>query len=196
LYAVANRGDTTPSENGQLLMFSGSDTGETVSLHAGAHPPRPSRTLHPQAASDRGELFADGQYASSRTTANLTTNLTPNGEFWTGWCVISLFFRFLQRNGLGNVDKNLTVSAPPGDHTSVYKHDYSFPTAQSRSSDEYRRGSLLPAANAAEVLAQLHHPRPELAWEQEHVSHPGFYSTIYLYALMWNNPRSVCFKIN
>jgi hypothetical protein len=173
-------------------MFSGSETGETVSFHAGAHPPRPSRTLHRQAAGYRGELLADGQYASSRTAANITANVTGDGEFWTSRCV-SPCLGFFLRNCLGKGRQDLTVSASSGDHTSVYKHDYSFPTGPSRSSDEYRRGSLLPAANAAEVLAQLHHQRPELIWEQEHVSQVHV-STIY--ALAWNNPCSVCFKFN
>ena len=29
--------------------------------------------------------------------------------------------------------------------------------------------AILPAANAAEVLAQLHHQPPSISWEQDHV---------------------------
>ena len=38
---------------------------------------------------------------------------------------------------------------------------YSSMQAQQRSSDEYRRGSLIPAASAAAALAQLHYHRPD-----------------------------------
>jgi hypothetical protein len=55
---------------------------------------------------------------------------------------------------------------------SSFKHEFSYnPLPPPRSTEELRRASLLPAANAAEVLAQLHHQRPELSWEQERVSH-------------------------
>ncbi|KAK1072334.1 hypothetical protein LTR74_002646 [Friedmanniomyces endolithicus] len=40
---------------------------------------------------------------------------------------------------------------------------YSSMQAQQRSSDEYRRGSLIPAASAAAALAQLHYHRPDSA---------------------------------
>ena len=36
--------------------------------------------------------------------------------------------------------------------------------AQARGSDEYRRGSLIPAASAAAALAQLHYHRPDSDW--------------------------------
>jgi hypothetical protein len=36
--------------------------------------------------------------------------------------------------------------------------------AQARASDEYRRGSLIPAASAAAALAQLHYHRPDSDW--------------------------------
>lgn len=41
---------------------------------------------------------------------------------------------------------------------------YSSMQAQQRSSDEYRRGSLIPAASAAAALAQLHYHRPDPDW--------------------------------
>jgi len=41
---------------------------------------------------------------------------------------------------------------------------YTSMQAQQRSSDEYRRGSLIPAASAAAALAQLHYHRPESEW--------------------------------
>ncbi|KAK5689756.1 hypothetical protein LTR17_018088 [Elasticomyces elasticus] len=40
---------------------------------------------------------------------------------------------------------------------------YNSMQAQQRSSDEYRRGSLIPAASAAAALAQLHYHRPDSA---------------------------------
>lgn len=39
-----------------------------------------------------------------------------------------------------------------------------FTQLQQRSSDEYRRGSLIPAASAAAALAQLHYHRPDSDW--------------------------------
>jgi len=41
---------------------------------------------------------------------------------------------------------------------------------------EYRRGSLLPAANAAAALAQLHYARPDGEWASDHVGIFGFMS--------------------
>lgn len=41
---------------------------------------------------------------------------------------------------------------------------YNSMQAQQRSSDEYRRGSLIPAASAAAALAQLHYHRPDSDW--------------------------------
>ncbi len=41
---------------------------------------------------------------------------------------------------------------------------YSSMQAQQRTSDEYRRGSLIPAASAAAALAQLHYHRPDSDW--------------------------------
>ncbi|KAF2664390.1 hypothetical protein BT63DRAFT_107338 [Microthyrium microscopicum] len=56
----------------------------------------------------------------------------------------------------------------PVDYNHMYKNEFTYPGA-TRSSDEYRRGSILPAANAAEVLAQLHaHQPPTINWEQDH----------------------------
>jgi hypothetical protein len=55
------------------------------------------------------------------------------------------------------------------DGPSFYRDPYNYdPTP--RSSDEYRRGSLLPATSAAEVLAQLHDSRQhEIHWDAEPV---------------------------
>ncbi|KAF2144604.1 uncharacterized protein K452DRAFT_245592 [Aplosporella prunicola CBS 121167] len=50
-----------------------------------------------------------------------------------------------------------------GHEVSVYYGDEITP----RSSDEMRRGSLLPAASAAAALAQLHNHRPEYDWDSE-----------------------------
>ena len=44
-------------------------TGEAVPLHAGAHPPRPPRALHLEAACHRGELHADDQHPTARASA-------------------------------------------------------------------------------------------------------------------------------
>ena len=41
---------------------------------------------------------------------------------------------------------------------------YNSMQAQQRSSDEFRRGSLIPAASAAAALAQLHYHRPDSDW--------------------------------
>jgi hypothetical protein len=41
---------------------------------------------------------------------------------------------------------------------------YNSMQAQARASDEYRRGSLIPAASAAAALAQLHYHRPDSDW--------------------------------
>ena len=60
------------------------------------------------------------------------------------------------------------------DGPSFYRDPYGYdPTP--RSSDEYRRGSLLPATSAAEVLAQLHDSRqPEIHWDAEPVRLSGY----------------------
>jgi len=65
----------------------------------------------------------------------------------------------------------LTTQAPATDYSnSLYKPEFNYPAP--RSSGEYRRSSLLPAADAAGVLAQLHsHQPPTMSWEQEHVCH-------------------------
>jgi hypothetical protein len=55
------------------------------------------------------------------------------------------------------------------DGPSFYRDPYNYDPPP-RSSDEYRRGSLLPATSAAEVLAQLHDSRqPEIHWDAEPV---------------------------
>lgn len=46
---------------------------------------------------------------------------------------------------------------------------YSSMQAQQRSSDEYRRGSLIPAASAAAALAQLHYHRPDSEWGGDNI---------------------------
>ena len=46
---------------------------------------------------------------------------------------------------------------------------YSSMQAQQRSSDEYRRGSLIPAASAAAALAQLHYHRPDSDWGGDNI---------------------------
>ena len=59
------------------------------------------------------------------------------------------------------------------DMHSYYTEDYnSFVEASGRNSDEFRRGSLLPAASAAAALAQLHTFRPDTGWESEQVKLP------------------------
>jgi hypothetical protein len=51
----------------------------------------------------------------------------------------------------------------------TFQRDDYGPPGGYRSSDEYRRGSLLPAANAAEALAQLHNHRPEVTFAEDQV---------------------------
>ncbi|KAF2661557.1 hypothetical protein K491DRAFT_710772 [Lophiostoma macrostomum CBS 122681] len=52
-----------------------------------------------------------------------------------------------------------------GEHNAFYNDDYSSSTP--RTSDEMRRGSLLPAASAAVALASLHTHRQEYDWESD-----------------------------
>ncbi|OCK74370.1 hypothetical protein K432DRAFT_386844 [Lepidopterella palustris CBS 459.81] len=59
-------------------------------------------------------------------------------------------------------------AGPPGygnDMNIFYNEEYNSSTP--RTSDEMRRGSLLPAASAAAALAQLHNHRPEYDWDSE-----------------------------
>ncbi|KAF2266204.1 hypothetical protein CC78DRAFT_552579 [Lojkania enalia] len=52
-----------------------------------------------------------------------------------------------------------------GDLNAFYNDDYSSSTP--RTSDEMRRGSLLPAASAAAALASLHTHRPDYEWDSD-----------------------------
>lgn len=57
----------------------------------------------------------------------------------------------------------------------VYTADqYTSPIQQyARTSDDYRRGSIMPATNAAEALAALHsHRTTDFGFEQEQVGQP------------------------
>ncbi|KAE9992554.1 hypothetical protein Vi05172_g11524 [Venturia inaequalis] len=59
--------------------------------------------------------------------------------------------------------------APPSHHldgAGFYNEPYDYPPP-GRSSDELRRPSLIPATDAAGVLAQLHNQRPEIHWDNE-----------------------------
>ncbi|KAK3677261.1 hypothetical protein LTR78_002799 [Recurvomyces mirabilis] len=60
--------------------------------------------------------------------------------------------------GLGSHDGGY-YTADDADATAIYNNMQ----LQQRSSDEYRRGSLIPAASAAAALAQLHYHRPDSA---------------------------------
>ncbi|KAF2007717.1 hypothetical protein P154DRAFT_1183 [Amniculicola lignicola CBS 123094] len=55
-----------------------------------------------------------------------------------------------------------------GEHNAFYTDGYSSSTP--RTSDEMRRGSLLPAASAAAALASLHKEIPNYDWESDPVS--------------------------
>jgi hypothetical protein len=56
------------------------------------------------------------------------------------------------------------------DVNAFYNDGYSSTTP--RTSDEVRRGSLLPAASAAAALAALHTHRPDFEWDSEPVGLP------------------------
>ncbi|KAE9988931.1 hypothetical protein EG328_005641 [Venturia inaequalis] len=56
------------------------------------------------------------------------------------------------------------VAPPYG--AGFYNEPYDYPPP-GRSSDELRRPSLIPATDAAGVLAQLHNQRPEIHWDNE-----------------------------
>lgn len=62
-----------------------------------------------------------------------------------------------------------TTSAGPqgygGDLNAFYNDEYSSSTP--RTSDDMRRGSLLPTVSAAAALASLHHHRPDYDWESD-----------------------------
>lgn len=69
----------------------------------------------------------------------------------------------------------LTEEGHGMDGPSFFREPYNYDPPP-RSSEEYRRNSLLPATGAAEVLAQLHNSRqPEIHWNAEpvcwHASH-------------------------
>ncbi|KAJ9656969.1 hypothetical protein H2201_008331 [Coniosporium apollinis] len=59
------------------------------------------------------------------------------------------------------------TSAGPSDPASNIDPIFGEDFGSARSSDEFRRGSLIPAANAAAALAQLHSHRSEFAWDPE-----------------------------
>lgn len=135
-------------------------TGEAVPLHAGAHPPRPPRALHLEAACHRGELHADDQHPTARASApaasparNLSsrpTRLVPSSPHHQR--------RLTLWQGFG-----------AGDLNAFYHDDYS--VIDPRTADDYlRRPSLLPAATAAAALASLHNHRPEFEWDSDPVS--------------------------
>jgi hypothetical protein len=54
------------------------------------------------------------------------------------------------------------------DPNAYYNDDYT--SSDPRTSDELRRGSLLPAATAAAALASLHNHRPDYGWDSDPVS--------------------------
>jgi len=57
-----------------------------------------------------------------------------------------------------------------GDVQPYFRDDFVYPgPGSNRSSDEYRRGSLLNAANAAEALAQLHDHRRDHPFDNDQV---------------------------
>ena len=62
------------------------------------------------------------------------------------------------------------LQAHAGDPYMFQRDEYG-PPGGFRSSDEFRRGSLIPAANAAEALASLHTHRPDVSFAEDQVGH-------------------------
>ncbi|KAI6873795.1 hypothetical protein KC338_g1509 [Hortaea werneckii] len=104
-----------------------------------AHSLHPNHTIH----------HAHHSHHSSDPTGLSPAFLDPSGA--------GLSSSFEGGYGLGNHDGGYYTT---GDAEAAAI--YSNMQAQQRSSDEYiRRGSLIPAASAAQALAQLHHHRPD-----------------------------------
>lgn len=78
------------------------------------------------------------------------TSAGPSGSCW-----ISLWSPY-----------RLTPSDPASNIDPIFGENFD----SARSSDEFRRGSLIPAANAAAALAQLHSHRADFSWDPEQVS--------------------------
>ncbi|KAB8532549.1 hypothetical protein FH972_025494 [Carpinus fangiana] len=114
--------------------------GEAIPLHAGAHPPRPPRALHLEAARHRGKLSAHDKHPSLGAPSAACRSATLGSR-------------------LGNQN----------DLYSQYNQSIHSPTA-SRSPVDFRRPSQLPTANAAAALAALSNSRPSDTWENNHSS--------------------------
>ena len=133
-------------------------TGEAVSLHAGAHSPRPPRALHIEAPCHRRELHVDGQHPTPRAP----TPATPSRK-------LSRPTRLVPSSPHHQRRLTLWQGFGAGDLTAFYNDDYS--VIDPRTADDYlRRPSLLPAATAAAALASLHNHRPEFEWDSDPVS--------------------------
>lgn len=148
--------------------------GETLSLHARAHPARPPRALHLKAPSHRGELHADGQHPA---TAHTTAPAAPHNN-WPRLVPMST-----QRS------RGLTQwqGYEVGEHNAFFHDQYGSITP--RTSDELRRPSLLPAATAAAALASLHNHRPEYdGWDSDPVPcSPTHTHSLSLYVFLYAN---------
>lgn len=128
-------------------------TGKTLSLHAGAHPPRPSESLYSEASRDRRELPADGQYPPGSTRTSQPTSKQLSAVQEAAWWVIQF--------DAGRTGLRIAASDQDADRD-VYGADANSPAT--RTLDEAH-----PAATAAVALTQLHHHRMNSEWESEMV---------------------------
>jgi hypothetical protein len=135
--------------------------GEALSLYARAHTQSTSRTLHREASRYRGKLRVDGEHSPIGTTP-ATSQLFELPSTCRTTRFVSIAHPETTPDRTNRTKGHI-------DGPSFYKDPYSY-DPPGRSSDEYRRGSILPTTDAAGVLAQLHTQRPDtIHWDAEPV---------------------------